>query len=73
MPWLSWVSNTANPDITVWGADTTLTSQLGDSGSPVYRRLSNELWAIGTLSNASGKIGRIEDAIDHWGITVWSP
>ena len=68
----TWPSDTANPDITVWGADTSLTSEFGDSGSPVYRKYLNELWAIGTLSNKTGHIARIEDMIGQWSSTIYT-
>jgi hypothetical protein len=52
--WTSWVSNTAN--VTVWGGDMNdVASAAGDSGSPIYDRLTSELWGtVGVLNTTGG-------------------
>lgn len=51
--WTSWVSNTAN--ITVWGGDMNdVASNPGDSGSPIFDRLTSTLWGTVGVLNTSG-------------------
>ena len=51
--WTSWTSNTAN--IVVWGGDLNdVASNPGDSGSPVFDRLTADLWGTVGVLNTSG-------------------
>jgi hypothetical protein len=54
--WTSWWSNTASPDVRVWGGDlNNVDSNPGDSGSPVFDRLNADEWGtVGVLDTASG-------------------
>ncbi len=53
--WTSWYSNTANPDIVVWGGDMNDVSAIpGDSGSPIFDKLTSTLWGtVGVLDTSS--------------------
>ena len=52
--WTSWVSNTAG--VVVWGGDMdNVDSNPGDSGSPIYDKLTSELFGtVGVLDTAAG-------------------
>lgn len=53
--WTSWTSNTAG--IVVWGGDLNdIASEPGDSGSPVFDRLTSTLWGtVGVLDTSGGQ------------------
>lgn len=57
------------------GADSSLTGNPGDSGSPIYRRWSADgTWfftPIGILDTAEGEFGFVKDACDFWGATIY--
>jgi hypothetical protein len=76
----SWTSQTLN--ITVWGGDTSGIGPPidGDSGSPVYVRLSipakpgvpahTEFVPIGIMDHENGYFARVQDALSTWGATI---
>jgi hypothetical protein len=72
--WRSLISDTANPDITVWGGDMSYTTVGGDSGSPVYRRLpggtGDDIRAIGVNAHQNGYFARISTALTSFDATV---
>ena len=73
-----WVSDTANPDIDVCGADWSLPSQPGDSGSSIYYPWQDPggppyLAAVGTLSNTSGNLAKVQDALSPLGFAIYTP
>ena len=77
--WLSWISDTANPDITVWGSDASWTTLKGDSGAPVYRRVfvtspvpGWQITPVGLNSNAQGNFARAFDGTQAWGLTMFN-
>ena len=50
-----WISDTANPDYTVWGGDSNIPSSPGDSGSPLYSKpFVGAAVAIGVLVHEDG-------------------
>lgn len=73
--WLSWISDTPNPDIVVKGGDLTITTIDGDSGSPVYRRLQdpngNQVRAIGVNAAEFGQFARLDTSLDDWGARIF--
>jgi hypothetical protein len=69
--WLSYLSDTPNPDIHVWGGDTSISTIDGDSGSPVYRlNDSNQATAIGVNTTEFGQFARLDTSLDNWGANV---
>lgn len=77
--WRSWVSTTANPDFTVWGGDASWTTDFGDSGAPVYRKVfvTNPIpgWQvtpIGINSHQNGYFARVFDATIAWNLTMYN-
>jgi len=66
----------------VWGGklrDLTPIPIIGDSGSPISRRVyvtgSNPHWThtpVGVLTTQWGEFARIRDALDVWGATIWT-
>lgn len=72
--WRSWISDTADPDITVWGGDMSYSTTGGDSGSPVYRRLpggtGDDARAIGVNANALGMFARLDQSLDDFAASV---
>ena len=52
--WTSWTSNTAN--VVVWGGDmNNVASEPGDSGSPIFDKLTADLWGtVGVLNTTGG-------------------
>jgi hypothetical protein len=73
-----WWSNTANPDVWVCGANSDLSANPGDSGSPIYYTwLGTEgqpyLAAVGILDTATGNFARIDQALSPLGFTVYTP
>jgi hypothetical protein len=71
--WVSWTSDTANPDITVWGGRLLLVAINGDSGSPVYRVTDDpplQARAIGVLAHEMGYFARLDQSLDNWGAVV---
>ncbi|MDQ3874793.1 MAG: S1 family peptidase [Actinomycetota bacterium] len=72
--WRSWISETAN--YTVWGGDTDIGSDYGDSGSPIYRRVYAEgVWQnipVGILTHQNGYFSRVKDALSAWGLAIWA-
>ncbi len=73
-----WWSNTANPDVWVCGADSTLPSDVGDSGSPIYYPWQEPggppyFAAVGTLSNMSGNLAKIEEAYVPLNFAIYTP
>lgn len=69
--WLSYLSDTPNPDIHVWGGDTSITTIDGDSGSPVYRLNDrNQATAIGVNTTEFGQFARLDTSLDNWGANV---
>lgn len=72
--WRSWISDTADPDITVWGGDMSYSTVGGDSGSPVYRRLpggtGDDARAIGVNDNEDGMFARLDQSLDDFAASV---
>jgi hypothetical protein len=76
---LTWTSETEN--IKVSGGDTTgIAPIIGDSGSPLYSRISvpakpgvpahNEFVPIGIIDHENGYFARVQDALSVWGATI---
>ena len=69
----SWTSGFCG--VTMAGADSSLTGESGDSGSPIYRRWSADgTWfftPIGILDTAVGEFGFVKAACDFWGATIY--
>jgi hypothetical protein len=62
-------------DVECWclidGADhDNITTEPGDSGSPIYSQGSSWLTAIGLHSTAFGYFARVEDLLIHWNSNV---
>lgn len=70
----SW--NSDKCDKTMYGGDASYATAGGDSGSPVYSRWSYGgewyITPIGVNSTAYGQFGRVKDAVDHWGATMFN-
>ena len=76
--WDSWWSDTADPDVLVYGADSSIPAIPGDSGSPIYRMVNTPvgldyLTAIGVLDHEGGFFARVSDALSAWGATIYVP
>ena len=71
--WVRWYSNTGG--YYVWGGDTNLPSAGGDSGSPIYQKVSlGNGYAVGTLSNTSGNFGLVYRALQGLGpLAIYDP
>lgn len=76
--WDSWWSDTANPDVRVFGADSSIPAINGDSGSPLYRIVQTPvgydyLSALGVLDHEGGFFARVADAMDAWNADIYAP
>jgi hypothetical protein len=69
---LSWYSDTADPDILVWGADASgIDSDYGDSGSPVYGiRSDGNLVAIGIQANINENFAEMGSVLSSFSMTI---
>jgi hypothetical protein len=69
--WTSWYSNTANPDIVVWGGDMNDVSAIpGDSGSPIFDKLDSTQWGtVGVLDTSSAGFAVLCKAASGLGLT----
>ena len=59
----------------VWGARINISTQGGDSGSPVYRLVAsdpneNQARAVGANSTSTGRFARLDTSLDDWGASV---
>lgn len=74
--WDSWTSDTANPDVVVYGADSSIPAIPGDSGSPLYRFVDNPVYdylvAIGVLDHEGGFFARVSDAMTAWSAKIFA-
>lgn len=68
-----WFSDTAS--YYVWGGDTDLPAQGGDSGSPIYFRSNvSDAYAVGTLANTFGNFAFVNDALSLLGpLAIYAP
>jgi hypothetical protein len=71
----SWTSTYCKK--TVYGADSSISTIPGDSGSPIYRRFSYGgewyITPIGIGDTAVGQFGKVRAALDYWGASVVHP
>lgn len=73
----SWWSDTASPDYLVFGADSSIPSNPGDSGSPVYRLVNGPvgepdwIYGIGILVHEGGFFARLPDALSGLGAQLY--
>ena len=71
--WDTWTSNTCN--CTQYGTDANYSSSGGDSGSPVYRRVTLQsgapgLFAVGIHAHSGGHFARMRDALVQLNVTL---
>ena len=67
--WASWISDKGG-NVRVWGLDTDIPSNPGDSGSPVY--FSHDGWGVvGTLSNSIGRVSYFDSCYIAWEEQCW--
>jgi hypothetical protein len=70
----TWTSTTCGCQVI--GSDASWTTKPGDSGSPVYRVISNapfppSLIAVGINDDAGGEFAEVADALTVWGGTIY--
>jgi hypothetical protein len=75
--WRWWTSETAG--FRVWGGDASWTTEKGDSGAPVYRRVfvtspipGWQITPIGSNSHQNGFFARVFDAQTAWNLTMYN-
>lgn len=66
----SWISSNCN--CVVYGADSSLNTIPGDSGSPIVASSANNSFglAVGISNTANGQFAIVEDALDTWGYRI---